>query len=316
MEIEKLYQQALEFLETGEIKRAHKLGKILIDKGYSGGYEVLALCYKDEDKIRNAIKILTEGTKKIPQAWPLWRQLGNLYSDQENYVLARQCYDKAQDCHNADISLITYDRALTYFREEIYTEALRLLDELPHEWQEESAGLKASTLSALNKYEEAINHCRSFIAKIEQKSDEDRNPFDLSSLYTELASALWKKEQSSEALLLVVRALKIQPHQFALTTLREIRNLNSDKAKYFNLMVQGKWDSPIDFDEENRNSEFFRTYQIVADTLEEAFEFTKVFEPDEIAESLSIEEYKLEELDSPMLKGVYEASGHIFYSEE
>lgn len=184
MEIEKLYQQALEFLDIGEIKRARKLGKILVGERFTGGFEILARCFLEEEKIKEAIKILNEGIQKAPDSWPLWRQLGNLYSDQENYALARKQYDRAQECPGVDTDLLNYDRALTYCREENFAEGLRLLDELPQEWHDESAGLKASALRALKMFEVAIKHCRIFIARLEEKGIEEGDSYNLSTLYS------------------------------------------------------------------------------------------------------------------------------------
>ncbi len=315
-EIEKIYNQAQELLLEGDITKARKIGKDLVKKGYSGGFEILALCFLDEEKPNDAIKTLIEGTTKIPQSWLLWRQLGNLYSDQKEFEKARECYAKTHTCPGVDLSLIDFDLALTFFREENYFKSLEILDALPDEWQAQSAALKASNLNALEQYDDAIKHCRKFIAIVEQRSmdsDHSQDLPEITDFYSELASALWAKEKSTEALILLIKAIRINPIHFALAKLREIQNLESHQSNYFYLLVQGKWNEPLN--EGESIPDFYRRYQIVADSLDEALEFAKILEPDEVAKTLTINESKVEEPDSGMLKGVYEASGHIFYVE-
>jgi hypothetical protein len=71
---ESLMARAYDHLDARETKKALKLGKELISTGYSGGFEILALCHEQGGEPKEAIVVLEEGTRRMPEAWPLWRQ--------------------------------------------------------------------------------------------------------------------------------------------------------------------------------------------------------------------------------------------------
>jgi hypothetical protein len=63
---------------------ALEIGKKLKSMKYSGGFEIMAMAYADDDQKDKAIECLEEGVKTCPDVWILWQMLGNYRSDQDN----------------------------------------------------------------------------------------------------------------------------------------------------------------------------------------------------------------------------------------
>lgn len=305
-----MMERAYSLLDEHEVQEAREIGEELKKVRFSGGFEILAACCLQDDDQEGAIKILEEGTSVVPQAWPLWRQLGILYSDQKRHDLARSCYEEALACPGVEEPLLRFDQALVHYREWRHDEALRLLDALPEKWKVPSAALKASVLNRLERYEEAIDHCRFFL----ENNAENFSAREQRTLMVELAVALWEKDKSPEALPLLRRAVVMESDLYALQKLRELNDRRSAQASHFCLIVKGKWHEP--FDGESHVLQFLRALEVVADSPEEALGFARELEPEPVAASLVIDEYEEMEAQPGLLKGVYEATGHIFFEKE
>ena len=62
--------------------------------------------------------------------------------------------------------------------------------------------------------------------------------------------------------------------------------------------------------------DFFTTYEVVAETEEEAFSFIKQLEPPAIRDKIKIHEIKRRKKIPNELKGVYHTTGYCFYDRE
>lgn len=309
-----MMDQAYECLDSGDLGKSRKIAKELVAMGFSGGYEILACCFQAEDKPKKAIEILKEGTKKVPLAWPLWRQLGNMYSDMKEYDLAHKTYETALGCPNVSQGPINFDRSLAFYRDSRYFEALELLDALPDEWRVRSAPLKASVLNALHRYDTTIELCRTVLdSTLSALDDTKLTPQDICNLHVELAMALDSNGNKSEALETVRRALVWGSDSFTLAKFRKMNNAMSAQSKQYSLTVEGMWHE--EFEGETSTRGFLRVLKLVAESPQEALLFAREFEPAEVRESLTIN--NCEEIGSGdnLLKGVYEITGHVFFGE-
>lgn len=310
-----LIDEAYACLDQSDTKKAQKLGKQLVAIGHPAGYEILALCFLEKEEPKKALEALEKGVKAMPEAWPLWRQLGNLYSDQKEYELARHNHHKALACPGVDRALLNFDCALVLYREGRHPEALAVLQNLPPEWTTRSAPLKSSVLNGLERYDETVDLCRRITDHaLDCLEQSELNHADISCLFTEMALAMSAKGNSADALEHLKTAVSLETTPFNLEKLREVNNQRSEKAKHYSLTVGGKWHQPIvgsDY-----LPEFLRVFQVVADSPEEALAFAKNCAPKGIADSLRIDECKENEVHPTSLKGVYEAWGYVFLEKE
>jgi hypothetical protein len=95
---------------------------------------------------------------------------------------------------------------------------------------------------------------------------------------------------------------------------REIEGKFSNKAKHFNVMIEGIWPTP--FEGESERPGFYTTYDVIAETEEEAVNQIKRFEPEEVKDSIKVEEIKIIENRPNDPTGVYETSGYGFFPRD
>lgn len=89
--------------------------------------------------------------------------------------------------------------------------------------------------------------------------------------------------------------------------LREILDERSPEAKAWRITVEGRWAQP--YEDSDKDYGFFATYTVVADTPEEALEFIRPFEPEEVRFTLKLNTAVDIEPQPDNPKGVYEAVG-------
>ncbi len=313
----RLMQEAYAHLEAYNTGRAEELGKDLVKMSFSGGYEVLALAYAQDDKMEDAISVLMDGVDRFPQVWLLWQLLGNLHSDQEEFDKAHRAYERALALPDADHDSISLNMAIVFSREDRHQEALIKLqgvsepDMMPH-----VHSLKADCLVALERFEEALELAEEAVTDIESNADlAERSHDQLSRLYASIAT-VYKigKKNNGKAREMVDEALKWnRSNAVALRILRELNAVKSDsKSREYCISVEGEWHEP--FDGEAGCHSFISKYTIVASSDREALEFARELEPPLVRHSLRvIESEKGGRVTKSDLKGVYWRSGYLFY---
>jgi hypothetical protein len=93
--------------------------------------------------------------------------------------------------------------------------------------------------------------------------------------------------------------------------IREVEGQVSETASYYRLLVRGQWHENVAPDFERPH--FFTSFDVVADTPEEALEFARRFEPPQIQDSLALEEVERIEARPGDPKGVYSARGRCIF---
>ena len=122
-QIDRLMNEGFEALAFFNINKAIRIGKQLLRLKHTSAFEILALAYADDKKLKKAITILEKGIKIAPSIWRLWQLLGNYRSENEEYSKAQICYKKALECPITNSISIRYNSAIAYFREEKYLDA-------------------------------------------------------------------------------------------------------------------------------------------------------------------------------------------------
>jgi tetratricopeptide (TPR) repeat protein len=313
---EKLMNQGFNCLDEYEYDKAIKIGKKLKKLYHSSAFEILALAYKEKDESKQSIKILEEGVSLAPKVWRLWQLLGNYYSDDKRYSDSQKCFDTALSCPNVDESSVYYNSSVACFREGKFNEALKQHDKInykepDHVFNLRSQSQKIDILIKLNKYEEAVKLGQKLIKKKWGEENEEIIQ-ELSYTYASLSEGLWKLKKEEEALNSAWKAIELNKHNDkAAWMIREIEGKISDNAKHFNTMIEGIWPTP--FEGETDRPGFFTTYDVIADTEEEAVSLIKRFEPKEVRDTIKVEEIKIIEERSNDPIGVYETSGYGFF---
>jgi len=314
-EIDILVDQAYEYLDEFDTKSAIKIGNKIKKLKHTSAFEVLALAYAQEDNIPEAILILREGIKVAPDVWVLWQLLGNYSSDEGNYFEAYKSYDEALNCPHVEESSIYLNYAIALKREEKHNKSLIYLDKIQSENDQLTNLSKIIRLEVLNlmgNHGEVINLANNYFSKIKEDEDESY----LSSMYAEQGIAFWfLKKDANIAQKNAWEAIKINKFDHRASYLiREIENLYSPNSNYYRILIEGQWDKPIEYNSTIPN--FFTSYDVVSETIDEALKFIKRFEPKNIRNSLKIDEYELLDNADDQPKGVYTVSGYSYYEPD
>lgn len=316
---EKLMNQGFDYLDEYEYDKAIKIGKKLKKMRHSSAFEIMALAYKEKDQSKKSIKILEEGVSLAPKVWRLWQLLGNYYSDDKQYLDSQKCYESALSCPNVNKSSVYSNSSLAYFREGKFNEASKQHDKINYKGPDEVFNLRSQSqkidiLIKLNKYEEAVKLGQTLIKK-EWPEEKEDILHELSYTYASLSEGLWKLKKEKEALNSAWKAIELnKAHDKAAWMIREIEGKISDNAKHFNVMIEGIWPTP--FEGETDCPGFFTTYDVIAETEEEAVILIKRFEPKEVRDTIKVEEIKIIEDRPNDPIGVYETSGYSFFPRD
>jgi len=307
--VESLKEQAYEYLDAYDTKKAVKIGKKLKRLRHSSAYEILALAHQMDGNTGKAIKVLEKGTKLAPGVWLLWQLLGNLFSDEKRFAEAQSCYGSALSCEGVNLSSVHYNSALALTRAAKFKLALGKLDEVT----DPRFRLKAAALR-IDSLLEAREFGKDY-ASIDMDFEDTEEINDMSSLNASLAKAYWRLGENRPARAYTLESIRLDKHQEeARWLLREIDGKKSQESKHFHIIIEGEWHSPLDGDSECPG--FYTSYDVIAENQRQAFEYLRVFEPEEIRSSLKIDEAKAIEDRPGEPQGVYSTCGYAFYCEE
>jgi tetratricopeptide (TPR) repeat protein len=315
-----LMSEAFEALDLGKPEAALKIAKKLGRMRYSGCFEIQALAYADLGEPSKAISVLREGTDKCPGVWSLWQLLGNKLSDAGRFEEAFEAYEKSLRTDNRSLESLSVNYAIALLRSGQAIEARERIRPIleASRFQKLGGSLRARILAVELEALRKLDKRDSAVAFFEAIGDEnfgDDAGAEPSMLWSEYARSLFEIGRYHDAERAAVRSVRFNVrHEGALSYLREIRRKPaSSQTNHYQLVVEGDWSNPSDNVDE-KSTGFFVSYSVCADSEEEAFRFVTELQPDE-AKNLRISEAKLaNRVTEP--KGVYSASGYIFYPEE
>jgi len=336
---ERLMDEGYRALDDHDTKRAIKIGRRLQKMRHSSAFEILALAYAAQNKPKKAINILEEGVRKAPSVWLLWHLLGNYYSDrvlndglrkapsirnlwgllgnhpsdQQSYEKSHACYQKALACPGVDESSVYLNSSIALYREEKHEEALRQIEKVTSdELRLHAAAVKMELLNDLERFREARELGEQAVAQEPGNAEGERQ---LADIHAQLGFALLKDgEDREEALRCAWRAIRLyKAQETAMWLIREISSATSPTARWMSVLVNGRWHELVEDEEEPPG--FISPYEVVADSPEEALDFIRPFEPEEVRGTLTVEECEVLEESPDLPKGVYVSyASHIFYT--
>ncbi len=173
--------------------------------------------------------------------------------------------------------------------------------------------LKLSVLNGQKRYPEAIQYGQAFIQELLGVADlPEEEMQDRPRLRRSRTRILGRAATPRSRLGARLKALEWdRSENSALWLVREIINRKSAASKWFKLIVEGRWHFPID--PEKPPPGFITTYEVVADTPEDALAFAQDLEPVEVRGTMRLDSH--EDLGSypDNAQGVYWRSAYGFY---
>jgi tetratricopeptide (TPR) repeat protein len=308
---QQLMEEGFEALAGHDTKRAMRIGRELKKLRHSSNFEIMAQAHVAEGQTEQAVRVLKEGVGEAPTVWRLWQLLGNCYSDLERFQDCHAAYRKALGCPGADSSTIHLNRAIALEREEKHEEAIQALSKVrSEELHLRRVAMTMDLLIGLGRHAEA-RILGEEAARVDAPEEEDRAA--LASIYAGLGRAVWEESQVSGAALdWAWKAVALEKDEAtALWLIREVAHQQSPSARYMRLLVRGRWNEPITEGDEAPG--FYVTYEVIADSRDEAMGMIRPFEPEVVRESLFLERCDILEKAPDQLKGVYVAAPAYAY---
>jgi tetratricopeptide (TPR) repeat protein len=305
------YRKACRCVDAGEFREAVRLGRRLIAERYSGGHEVAALGYNGLGKSTLAIQTLERGVKRAPGVWLLWQLLGNTLSDSGRRARAHACYAKALACDRVDRSSVLYNTAIAYSRQRKYRESLAALAGVRKGFQPSlRIPLEAEMLFESGRRTKAVRHLGALVEKIlrSRKGVEEAASCPVALL----AEMNWRLGKPRKAREYLWRALGIDHGDAkALWLLREMESRRSARAKYFRLIVEGRY--PGHPCRDGKEYGYFCNYEVAAEDRDEALAYVRRVEHPDTADSVKISSATI--LPNPKANplGVYSAGPHFLF---
>jgi hypothetical protein len=165
-------------------------------------------------------------------------------------------------------------------------------------------GARAHSLNEVGRHADAMARTAACLSQIKEEHEVD--PEAVARLLSEHAYALWILGIHEAAYLEAHEAVALdKSNRRAAWLIREIIDERSDLAKRWRVVVEGRWAQQ--FDDSGQDYGFMATYVVVADTPEEAMEYIRPFEPEEVRFTLTLNSAVDIEDQPDIPKGVYEA---------
>lgn len=311
---EELIKEAYAALDDDNPPRALEISGKLLEGRFARGFEIMALALEMQDRNEDALDVLRKGVMAVPEAFPLWELMANIYAREKDFEKAETAYMTALACPGANTPSISYNMAVMLRQSGKPEQALALCNEI------KSPGLtvrvntlKVSLLNSMKDYEESAglaNHLISEIMAQQELGDDDMKA--LAQIYAELGRSIYlgtgNKQGAFESAWKALEWERSEPT--ALWLVRELIGRKSGDSRWFRFEVEGNWYFPL---EQGKSPPKFRvTYDIVADNIDEAMMFAKHLEPPEIRESMQVKAVSDRGSHSNFTQGLYWRSPYNF----
>ncbi len=310
--IDQLIKEAYELIDSYDYKGALRIGRKLKRLRHTSAFEIMALAYAENGKLKKAIKVLEKGVNIAPDLWILWQMLGNYRSDNGDFQGASEAYDKGLQTPNPDKDSLHLNIAVAHGRQELHDQAEQALLKIPQNAASDIRTRADAQLSVLfNKRGEHDHACQIALASL--KANQEIEPQVASMLEAEVARANFSLDKKPQATEHILKAVQLnRSNTTAMVLLREIDTVNSSDVRLRRIMVEGRRSDPYS---DNKTVGFFTSYIVAANSQDDAMEFIKRFESEENHDTLRVEENV--ELDSCAgeYAGIYSTSGYIYFDE-
>ncbi len=208
-ELERLWREAQDALESGERARALALADALAELRHASGYEVRARVLWSEGRVREALPVLAEGVARAPRVWRLWELFGSLQAECGLLEEADASYRNAARCPEAEHVSIGYHVALLRVRQGRLEEALdatAVLAQLGAAVLGKRLGLlRVRLFNALGRHADALEEADGALAPGPTAPDEAALA---AAIHAERGKACWKATGDRARVLADLRAAR------------------------------------------------------------------------------------------------------------
>lgn len=309
---EALMNQGYEHLEQGEYEEALEVARELEELQFTAGFEIAALAHEGMDDLDEAVRVLHRGVEAAPDCWPNWQLLGNYLSDLERYEEAEAAYEQALECEDPWTASIRLNQAILAERQGRAEKALEFLDQVDDTSLDlQTTECRIANLKGLDRIDEARALAEQTLA---QDHDEEEHGDTLARIAALLGwIRLAAGEDKTELHAFALRWLDVDPVCDAILDLiRNIEGQLAEQVRYYRLLLHAE--IPKGHALSSEAVGYFVTYDVVAESVEEALDFVHKFEDPELAPRLEIEEIEMdEECESTEPKGVCRRSPMHLY---
>jgi len=312
----RLMQKGFALLDERRYSEALEVGRELKKLRHSSAFEIQALAHLRSGSLAEAIAVLEEGVAKAGKVWMLWELLGNCYSDAERYADAEQTYQSALQIEQCDRAVVHLNRAMAFHRAGKHVEASAAMREVPLlPLERRLEAFRIRLLLALGEADSARQRAFALAQSRRELRSQDAKAGEAEVL---LVCALALKSRQRDrcwAMRLAIRAIRAgNRSEEALSLLRELRHRRAGTPYIHRLRIHGVLDSSIE--PGHSPPGFYRNFDVAAASEAAAFRYAKLFFPHSVRKSLSIDDARVLEDQSPEWEGVCYVSGHFCYPRD
>ena len=312
---EALANQGYEFLDEEEYEKALEVARKLEELHYTAAFEIAALAHDGMGNLDEAVRVLHRGVDVAPDCWPNWQLLGNYLSDLERYEEAEASYEQALQCKKVWEPSIRLNQAILAGRRDQYEKALELLEHVDSpELALRVAEHQIVNLNHLGRTDEALTQATQVLAENRDNEEQRESLGRIAATLGQIRRAAGDDKEELRAFALTW--LEVDPISESLfELLRDLDGLFADAVQYYWLFLHAELpaDHPLAADVAG----YFVSYGVIAESAQEALEFARRLEEDDLAPLLEIEEIQQTlEVEPSEPKGVCRRTGRSFYESE
>jgi tetratricopeptide (TPR) repeat protein len=312
---EALMNQGFELLDEEEYEQALEVARELEKLESTGAFEIAALAHDGMDDVEEAVRVLHRGVEFAPDCWPNWQLLGNYLSDLDRFEEAEAAYEQALDCDDVWEASVRLNQAILAGRREWFDKALALLDKVDDpELALQVAENRVANLNGAGRPGEAAALAEQTLAANREDEEHGDSLARIAALLGQIHLAAG--EDKTQLRKFALTWLDVDPlNEDIFELIRDLDGEYADAVHYYWLFLHAKLpeEHPLAADAVG----YFVSYGVIAENPQEALEFARRFEDEQLAPLLECEEIDLvEEVDSSEPKGVCQRTAMQLYESE
>ncbi len=307
--------RGFDLLEEGEYAAAIEIAGKLEVLRHTAAFDIAAQAHAGLGNVEKAVQTLERGVAVAPGCWLNWQLLGNYRSDLERYDEAAAAYERALACGDTWRDSILLNQSILLCRQGEQGQALALLEKATDpSLHLEIVGSRITALRGLGRSAEALQLAERVL---EEQPGDDPNRTALGFIAAEHGRI--RLELGADKAVVRKAALgklvSLGSLSAVLDLIRDIDGEYSPSTKYFRLLLHGSL--PAHASPTRKTSNYFVTYDVLAETREEAFTRARFFESRLFpAADLRVEEAEVVEPRPKSPKGVCRWTGRCSYDPE
>lgn len=290
-----------EALRIGDFATAREFGVIVAEGGFAAGFEIRALAEASLGNVPGAVAVLEEGVERCPGTWELWDLLGIYRADEGDFRGAHAAFEEALYCPEPSEGDIHIHAADALRAERRFDDALARIAVVGPEAGTylRAQAIKTGLLNDLGRSDEAATYARRVVDELRGGAGLEYpwQRISMAEIKAGLGLAMFRLGESREEILdLAWTAARFdRSNAVALELIRKLTSRPSPDGLHLRLRVRRE--EPVD-------GSPGATYDVVAESREEALEYLLPFEPTTALESISVEDCSVVSAAADEPKGV------------